>query len=164
MITLIDTQTGNLQSVRNAFSRVGAETRIAEGAADLETADAIVLPGVGAFERGMDALSGGGFVDTLRRCVLEDRTPFLGICLGMQLLADTGEEHGEHPGLGFVPGRAVALEPTEPGFRVPNIGWYPVAAAGASLLMVSHDERLADRFDRVARIEDIAAVTRAAAA
>lgn len=95
---------------------------------DLADAAGVVLPGVGAFGDGMAALRRQGLVEALRRHAATGR-PLLGICLGMQLLADSSEEHGLHAGLGIVPGRVRRLAPDDPSLRVPNIGWCDVDSA-----------------------------------
>ena len=129
MIRLIDMGIGNLRSVLEAFRRVGATIEIATRAEQIEQATALVLPGVGAFGDGMASLRQRGQIEPLRRNVLELKKPLLGICLGMQLLAEQGEEHGLHEGLGLIRGRAVRLSPNNPQERVPNIGWCDVSAA-----------------------------------
>lgn len=126
---IVDIGLSNIGSVRQALSRVGAQSMTARSAGDLEGAGAVILPGVGAFGDGMAALRGQGLVEPLRRHASEGR-PLLGICLGMQLLADTSEEHGLHEGLGIVPGRVVRLAPSDPSLPVPNIGWCDVATDG----------------------------------
>jgi len=137
MLSIIDTGTGNLQSVANAFHRVGMETTIVEMSAELERAKAIALPGVGAFEHGMSALRDKGLIEPLRRRVNEDGVPLLGICLGMQLLADASEELGNFTGLGLIPGRVVRLEATQTDYRVPNFGWHTVTPRRASVLFAN---------------------------
>ena len=104
MLTLVDSGICNLDSVVQAFRRVGARFQVATKAAELASADGIVLPGVGAFGDAMASLRNRGLVETLRSTSAAG-TPILGICLGMQLLADTSEEFGHHQGLGLVPGR-----------------------------------------------------------
>lgn len=81
----------------------------------------------------MDSLKQKGIVEVIRHQVMNEGTPLLGLCLGMQLLTDTSEEHGDHDGLGLISGRVVQLKPTEPGFRTPNIGWYNVQATKPSV-------------------------------
>jgi imidazole glycerol-phosphate synthase subunit HisH len=130
-LTMIDLGVSNLRSVLSAFERVGARVSVAASPADLEAADAVVLPGVGAFGDGMESLRRQGLVDPLRRAVRERGQPVFGICLGMQLLAEEGEEHGRHEGLGLLPGRVARL-PAVPGLRVPNMGWCDVAVRNAS--------------------------------
>lgn len=123
---IVDIGLSNIGSVRQALSRVGAQSMTARSAGDLEGAGAVILPGVGAFGDGMAALRDQGLVEPLRRHAAEGR-PLLGICLGMQLLASSSEEHGRHEGLGVVPGRVVRLSPSDPALPVPNIGWCDVA-------------------------------------
>ena len=127
MIAMIDMGIANLRSVLEAFRRVGAEVKVTNRPEDIRDANAIVLPGVGAFGDGMLRLRQEGLVGPLRRHAIEMKKPLFGICLGMQLLADEGEEHGVHKGLGFIPGRVVRLKLTGPEFRVPNIGWCDVS-------------------------------------
>lgn len=122
MLTMIDMGIGNLQSVRTAFERIGASVRTTTDPTALEEARVVVLPGVGAFGDGMAALEKHGLVEPLRQHAQLRRRPLIGICLGMQLLADESEEHGRHVGLGLVPGRVVRLSPGE-SERVPNMGW-----------------------------------------
>ncbi|HVY06737.1 MAG TPA: imidazole glycerol phosphate synthase subunit HisH [Burkholderiales bacterium] len=128
MVTIIDLNTGNLQSVANAFTRVGAEISIARTADAADGAKILVLPGVGAFDRAMTRLNEQRLGPVVRRHVLEKRRPLIGICLGMQLLADRSFEHGEFAGLGLIAGEVVQLEPRPPIYRVPNIGWTTVTA------------------------------------
>ena len=115
MLTVIDTGTGNIQSVVNALTRIGATPVIASDASGVVRADALVLPGVGAFAPAMASLQERGIVDAVRRRVLGDGRPLLGICLGMQLLADHSDENGVHEGLGLVPGRVTPLDPGDSG-------------------------------------------------
>ncbi len=123
-IVVIDYGMGNLSSVCNALAAIGATPLRARHSEELATADAIILPGVGAFAAGMENLRAGGFIPALRHAVLERGKPFLGICLGMQLLADSGSEHGPSAGLGFIPGRVEKLVLPEDGeSRLPHIGW-----------------------------------------
>lgn len=124
-VALIDYGMGNLRSVANALRFLGADVSVVDDPRDLARAAAIILPGVGAFGDGMANLHKRGFVTALEQCVLANETPFLGICLGMQLLATTGLEHGRHQGLGWIPGIVERL-PGKVGdnvVRVPHIGW-----------------------------------------
>lgn len=125
-IIIIDYSMGNLRSVENAFEAVGAAARISSDPRDLDRAPGIVLPGVGAFGDGMRNLREAGWVDALEREVRERGKLFLGLCLGMQLLASRGTEHGDHEGLGFTPGTVVRLSMNGAGVRVPHIGWNEV--------------------------------------
>jgi imidazole glycerol-phosphate synthase subunit HisH len=130
-VAIINYGMGNLQSVCNAFRAIGCDgVTIAEEPAVLATADAIVLPGVGAFGDGMANLHGRGWVETLNRQVRERGKPFLGLCLGMQLLATRGTEHGSHAGLDWVPGIVDRIKTADPALRVPHIGWNDVRVVG----------------------------------
>jgi glutamine amidotransferase len=120
MIAIVDYDAGNLHSVGKAAETVGLRAATTARPEDLEAADAVILPGVGAFGACMARLQERGFVGPLRRYLAEDR-PFLGICLGLQLLLEHGEEGDGAPGLGFLPGRVVRLR--APGLKVPQIGW-----------------------------------------
>jgi imidazole glycerol-phosphate synthase subunit HisH len=125
MIAIIDYGMGNLRSVANAFEALGAEAKIAAEPAALREASGIVLPGVGAFGDGMRNLHERGFVEELQDQVIDGGKPFLGLCLGLQLLGTTGFEHGTHAGLGWIPGVVDRLRaPSD--IRVPHIGWNDV--------------------------------------
>ena len=139
MLAVVDMKVGNMQSVLDGFARVGAEVRIAADARDLESADAIVVPGVGAFGDGMASLERQGLAAVIRREALERRKPILGICLGMQLLAEESDEHGSHRGLGLVPGRVLRLRPSESYHRVPNMGWCDVTPTARSSVLFRGD-------------------------
>ena len=121
MIAIVDYQMGNVTSVANAFEALGSEVKITREPADFEAARRIVLPGVGAFGEGMNRLESLGLVPILANEVLRKKKPFLGICLGMQLLAEKGFEFGEHRGLGWVSGNVVKLQVG--ALRLPHIGW-----------------------------------------
>jgi glutamine amidotransferase len=117
-ITIVDYGLGNLRSVVRGIENGGAGAVITSDAGEIASADGIVLPGVGAFHEGMEQL--GALKETVVGASRE--VPLLGICLGMQMLMDSSEEHGEHPGLGLVPGR-VRKFPHVPGMKVPHMGW-----------------------------------------
>jgi glutamine amidotransferase len=122
-IAIIDYGMGNLRSVQKGFARVGVAAQITRDAASIERAPAVVLPGVGAFGACMDNLRAYGLVGTVRR-VIERGTPFLGICLGLQLLFEESEEFGPVQGLGILRGRCVRFrERGDPDFRIPHMGW-----------------------------------------
>ncbi|GAB6038251.1 imidazole glycerol phosphate synthase subunit HisH [Fundidesulfovibrio butyratiphilus] len=125
MIAVINSAVANIGSVVSAFGRLEVPVQVAVGPGDLDKASGIVLPGVGAFADGMDSLRRLGLVESLLDFARSGR-PVLGICLGMQLLADESEEFGLHRGLGLVPGRVRRLAPVDPGERVPNMGWCDV--------------------------------------
>lgn len=121
MIAIIDYEMGNLRSVQKAFERVGHAARITSDPAVLADATKIVLPGVGAFRDAIAALRQRKLVEPIRAAI-ERGKPFLGICLGLQLLFDRSYEDGEHEGLGILPGEVVRFKvPAE--FKVPHMGW-----------------------------------------
>ena len=128
-VALIDYGAGNLHSVENALRRVGADVALVSDGDALALAERIVLPGVGAFGACYNGLASlPGMIEALEGRVLRDGVPFLGICVGMQLLADKGLEHGETPGLGWIGGEVRALEPSE-HVKVPHMGWNDVVVA-----------------------------------
>lgn len=136
---VIDYGSGNLRSAAKALERAGRETglggsvTVTGDAADLDSADRIVLPGVGAFgdcTAGLQSLP--GMVDALERNVREKKKPFLGICVGMQLMADRGIEHGQHDGLGWIPGEVRPLSPADKALKIPHMGWNVVSPSSAN--------------------------------
>lgn len=141
MLLILDTGTSNLQSVLNGFQRVGGNPSTAMDAEAIERAEAIVLPGVGAFEMGMAALRKENVIDALTKRANTEGVPLLGICLGMQLLGSTSEEHGSHPGLNLIPGSVVPLKPTNPRFQVPNFGWHDTEVATENPLFLGGEAR-----------------------
>ena len=128
-IALVDYGAGNLHSVHNALLAAGAE-RVAV-TADPEIvhgARRIVLPGVGSFKACAEGLKAiPGLVEALQVRVIGHGVPFLGVCVGMQLLASEGHEHGITPGLGWIPGEVRPIERTDPAIKVPHMGWNEVA-------------------------------------
>ncbi|WP_298396779.1 imidazole glycerol phosphate synthase subunit HisH [Sphingobium sp.] len=131
-IALIDYGAGNLHSVHNALRKAGADNVVITADADVVAkADRIVLPGVGAFRACRDALVAiPGMVDAMNEAVNRRGIPFLGVCVGMQLLADAGEEFGRHEGLGWIPGTVRLIEPTDAAVKVPHMGWNDVTLNG----------------------------------
>lgn len=128
-IVIVDSGVGNLWSALKAVRRFAPSAYITEEAAQVETADAIILPGVGTFKAGMDGLRVRGLIEPIQTAAKRG-VPILGICLGAQLLLERGYEFGEHEGLGIIKG-SVARFPTLPaGVKVPAIGWQEVAPAG----------------------------------
>ncbi len=129
-VVIIDYGSGNLHSARKAFERAAQESGanvsiiVSAAAEDVATADRVVLPGVGAYadcRRGLDAVPGllAALEDTVRR----KGRPFLGICVGMQLMATRGLEFGETKGLGWIAGDVVAIKPADPALKIPHMGW-----------------------------------------
>ena len=153
-IALIDYGAGNLRSGHNALTAAGAGNVCVTADPDVVAkADRIVLPGVGAFASCMSGLSAiDGLVEAMTARVLTHGAPFLGICVGMQLLADVGEEYGTHQGLGWIKGRVTPFLPT-PDLRVPHMGWndviptydHPVIEAGEAYFL--HSYHFADASD-----------------
>ena len=133
-VGLIDYGMGNLRSVRNALEVLGASVSILETAAGLSAVDRVVLPGVGAFGAAMASLQAGGWDEALSEHVIRQGRPFLGVCLGLELLADRGIEGGECRGLGFVAGAALPLERAA-GVPLPHIGWNEVRPTRPSRIL-----------------------------
>ncbi len=121
MIVIIDYGMGNLRSVSKAFEALKIEHIISSDPMSLQQADKILLPGVGAFGDGMQNLKKLGFEEALTQEVIHKKKPLLGICLGMQLLAKTSEEMGQHRGLGFVNADIIGFQTQE--LKVPHVGW-----------------------------------------
>ncbi len=138
-VALIDYGAGNLQSVRNALKAAGAEDVVVTADPDaVRSADRVVLPGVGAFAHCMNALSSiDGMVDALNDATGRGGKPFLGICVGMQLMAEAGEEHGRHAGLGWIRGTVRLMEPAEATTKIPHMGWNDVVPEGGHPLIES---------------------------
>ena len=132
MIAIIDYGMGNLRSVENALDFIGAKHVLVRDPAGVAAADKVILPGVGAFQQAMASLARLGLADAVRSAASGGK-PLLGICLGMQLLAETGEEGGLCPGLGLVSGTVRRLDPG-PALRVPHMGFNEVELASVSAL------------------------------
>ena len=137
-IALVDYGAGNLKSVENALRTAGAASvDVTSDPAVVRAADRVVLPGVGAFAACMGALSAiPGMIDAMEDAVLREARPFLGICVGMQLLADRGEEHGVHRGLGWIGGTVARLAPADPALKVPHMGWNDVVPSRPHAMIV----------------------------
>ena len=127
IVAIVDYGAGNLRSAEKALAEAAKESARVVVTSDpdaVRKADRIVLPGVGAFadcKRGLDALD--GMVEALEEAVLKQGKPFLGICVGMQLMATVGVEFGEHKGLDWVKGKVVVLDPADRSLRIPQMGW-----------------------------------------
>jgi glutamine amidotransferase len=124
-VAIISYGLGNTRSVANAIEALSHEALIADRPEMLESAERIILPGVGAFADGMRSLREGGWVDALEHNIFKVGKPFLGLCLGMQLLASKGKEHGNHEGLGWIQGTVDRLRSMD-GLRIPHVGWNDV--------------------------------------
>lgn len=121
MIAIIDYGAGNLQSVKKALDYLGEPNLITAKSSEIEAADALILPGVGSFGDAMQSLTDSGLLETVRAAALSD-TPFLGICLGLQLLFPESEESKGVKGLGVLPGKIIKF-PGDMGLKIPQIGW-----------------------------------------
>ena len=125
-VTVLDYKIGNLLNVVRALEVCGAQVSVIDNAKDISPdCDRMVLPGVGAFGKGMEELKRRGFDDAVRQFALKDR-PFLGVCVGMQVLFESGEEMGHHQGLGIIKGRVCAIPKLSTeghALRIPHIGW-----------------------------------------
>jgi glutamine amidotransferase len=132
MINIIDYGMGNLGSIVNMFKKIGVQARISGKIDDLESADKILLPGVGSFDRAMERIEDLGLKPALNRQALEIKKPILGICLGMQLLT-RGSEEGSLPGFGWIAADTRRF-PQMPGVRIPHMGWNSVQSLTPSPL------------------------------
>ena len=126
MIAIVDYGMGNLRSVEKGFERFGFKAKVTDNHKELESADKLVLPGVGAFQDAMDGLKQRGLTDTIVNCIKSGK-PFFGICLGLQLLFSRSYEDGEHTGLGIIPGEVVRFKFSGNGtngkLKIPHMGW-----------------------------------------
>ena len=141
MITIVDYGAGNVGSIKNMLRKLGHKSLVTADLADIEAADKLILPGVGAFDTGMGNLAKRGMVDMLNEKVLGQKTPILGICLGAQLLTK-GSEEGNMPGLGWVDAETVAFRfPTDgPELIVPHMGWNTIQTRCEHPVLSSVDE------------------------
>ncbi|TSC58753.1 MAG: imidazole glycerol phosphate synthase subunit hisH [Parcubacteria group bacterium Greene0416_79] len=142
MIAIVDYGMGNVGSVKNALEFLGATARVSNNQNDLKQASHIILPGVGAFGDGIKNLKKRGLISVLTHEVFERKKPFLGICLGMQLLATVGEEGGTHSGLGWIPGTVRQFEIDKTKFRVPHMGWNDVSPKPEATLFTDISSRI----------------------
>lgn len=124
MLMILDYGVGNLASVQKMLRKIGVKDVVLSGRAeDLEKADKILLPGVGAFDAGMGNLESSGLIPLLNKKVLVEKVPVLGICLGMQMLSNSSEE-GQKPGLGWINAHTVKFQQSEDlGLKIPHMGW-----------------------------------------
>ncbi len=121
MIHIIDYGMGNLRSVAKAFEHLGIDAKICRTPAEIEDVAKMVLPGVGAFRDAKQHLQEQGFIEPILKHIENDR-PFLGICLGLQLLFDISYEDGQYEGLKLIPGKVVRFQ-EHPGLKIPHMGW-----------------------------------------
>ena len=133
-IGIIDYGYGNLTSVSGAVEHLGFKSVVSADPFRLEQCDSLILPGVGSFSAGMKGLAEGSLIEMLNSQVLEHRKPFLGICLGAQLIAEESNEFGVTNGLGWVPASVNLLKPANPDLRVPHVGWNALNQVRSSIL------------------------------
>lgn len=164
MITLIDYGAGNVRSVTKALQAVGAKVHVTRDAADVLAAEKVVLPGVGAFGDCMSSLRTSGLAEAICQTVRNGRH-FLGICVGMQVLFEEGEEMGLYAGLGLLPGRVMRFprEMIAQGLKIPHTGWNQIRQLKSSPLLAGLRPDAWAYFNHAyycnARLEDCAAVT-----
>jgi imidazole glycerol-phosphate synthase subunit HisH len=125
-VLIVDYDLSNLGSIRRALEECGVSPVVSDDPGRLKTASRIVLPGVGSFADGMANIGRMGWAPALREAVREDHVPLLGICLGMQLLAEKGDEGGAVEGLGLIPGEVRRFVPEDSSTRIPHVGWNEV--------------------------------------
>lgn len=141
MITIVDYSLGNLNSVVNMIRHVGGKCRITGDADEIASAEKLILPGVGAFDRGMETLRGSGIAEALSVAVLERKVPMLGICLGMQLMTQRSEE-GHLPGLGWLDAEVVKFRfPVGSGLKIPHMGWNTLSVVRENPLILPEERQ-----------------------
>lgn len=135
MIAIIDYGLGNLSSIKNMLRRIGIQSIITNDPQEIEVADKLILPGVGAFDNGMNHIVSMGLKSILDNKVLNQKTPILGICLGMQLLSESSEE-GIEPGLGWIKGRVKKIHFNDMNhtLKIPHMGWNTVHVKQETIL------------------------------
>lgn len=133
MISIVDYGMGNLRSVQKAFEKLGVPAKIVTGPDEIEAAEKLVLPGVGAFRDAIHELQRQELIAPLKAHIHADK-PFLGICLGLQMLFDVSYEDGEWPGLGIIPGKVVRFS-DHPELKVPHMGWNQLEVVGNPRLL-----------------------------
>lgn len=139
MIAIIDYDAGNIKSVEKALQYIGEDTVISRDRDEILAADKVLLPGVGAFGDAMQKLKDYNLVNTIYD-VVDKKTPFLGICLGLQLLFESSDETPGVTGLGILPGEIVRI-PDKPGFKIPHIGWNSLELTNDGRLFKGIDEQ-----------------------
>lgn len=141
MIVIIDYKAGNLKSIQNMLERIGFEAIISNEPSDIQKAAKLILPGVGSFDYGMDQLNQSGLIETLNEQVLKQKTPILGICLGLQLMTRKSEE-GSLPGLGWLDAETIAFNKQKlpNDLKIPHMGWNEIEFKQDSILLKGFHE------------------------
>lgn len=142
MISIIDYNMGNVKSVKNALAALGYDCVISRKKKDLENSSHLILPGVGAFVDGMKNLEKFGLTGILNEQVLNKKKPILGICLGMQMMAETGEEGKKSHGLGWVKGTVRRFKVDEKKYPIPHVGWNDVVPSAGSVLFKNIEKNI----------------------
>lgn len=139
-VAIIKYGMGNVASVQKVLRKLGYESIITDKTEEIENADVLLLPGVGSFKKGMENLKSSGLKKLLTREVIEKEKPFIGICLGMQLVATYGNEPEKVEGLGWIEGEVVKIH-SPSGYRIPHLGWNSVGAIGTNDLYKEFDNQ-----------------------
>ena len=141
MITIVDYGLGNIRAFVNVYDRLNIKTKVAHSAEDIRSSMKIILPGVGAFDFAMSQLNASGMRDELEKKVIINKTPILGICVGMQILAKSSEE-GNLKGLGWIDGQVKLFDTTSINFKtkLPHMGWNTMAPMGNNELFIGFNE------------------------
>lgn len=132
-VCLVDYGSGNVRSVFNMIESMGVNVSVSNSAADFDKASHLILPGVGTFGAAMDKLRSMNIIEALTNSVINQKKPFLGICVGLQILADHGYEHGEHQGLGWIPGEVKKMDVGD--LMLPHVGWNNIEVINRSDLI-----------------------------
>ncbi len=140
MICILDYGSGNVGSVLNVLKFMGYEVKVSNSKSDIESSSHIILPGVGAFKASMEKISNNIPIDILEKEILNNGKPFLGICVGMQVLADFGNEGGESKGLGWIPGNVKKIDSNN--LTLPHMGWNNIE--------ITKDTQLFNNFKNIA--------------
>ncbi|ENM3847188.1 imidazole glycerol phosphate synthase subunit HisH [Vibrio cholerae] len=144
MITIVDYGLGNIKAFANLYKKINIDLRYASNPTQLNSASKIILPGVGAFDHAMQMLNDSGMRETLDELVLEKKVPVIGICVGMQMMADSSEE-GQLKGLGWIPGTVKKFkresQALESQYPLPHMGWNSLEIARTSELLLGLDDK-----------------------
>jgi len=140
-IVIIDYNMGNLRSVQKAFEKIGSTVVITNNHKDIQCADKIVLPGVGAFKDGMKHLKELGLIELLNEEIIVKKKPFLGVCLGMQLIAKESQENGKTEGLSWINAKVVKFNFKEKKLKIPHVGWNEVCYKNKNILFNGISEK-----------------------